>query len=276
MAAAGPAQRAGGSAQNLAAGGVFRRDLQQSFPPAAGNPQPRAQHHPWHGDRCCAGRQQSPAVLLQGMLVKDASQLVIENLAGLGAISRIISHAPSMSDLAGRPGQGKRPPWTPCSPASRTAGRAFRRQPPPPQCAVMLGQEGVSAGGGEDNLADPGTDPRVAGKRVISTPISAISCWAPARPTPCGVPELGHRASPGLLRGSLVFVDEAAEDGSAAAVGSSVVVGVAHHRRSEARRTSGTPQGRARIGGPFRQPCGSQDVPTGMPAASRRRGTAGR
>jgi hypothetical protein len=30
-----------------------------------------------------------------------------------------------------------------------------------------------------------------------------------------GVPELGHRSWPGLLCGSLVLVDEAAEDGSA-------------------------------------------------------------
>jgi hypothetical protein len=37
------------------------------------------------------------------MLVKDASQLVVENLAGLGAISRIISHPPSMSGLGSQP-----------------------------------------------------------------------------------------------------------------------------------------------------------------------------
>jgi hypothetical protein len=37
------------------------------------------------------------------MLAKDASQLVIEDLGGLAAISRIISHAPSMSDLDGQP-----------------------------------------------------------------------------------------------------------------------------------------------------------------------------
>jgi hypothetical protein len=30
---------------------------------------------------------------------------------------------------------------------------------------------------------------------------------------PCGVPELGHGSLPGLLRGSLVFAGEAAEDG---------------------------------------------------------------
>ena|ERR1022692_3971002 len=105
MVAAGPAQRAGRTAPNLTTGRVFRRDLKQSFPPAARNPQPRVQYHPGHGDRCCARRQQSPALLLQhlAMLVKDASQFVIENLAGLGAISRIISHTPSMSDLDGQP-----------------------------------------------------------------------------------------------------------------------------------------------------------------------------
>ena len=32
---------------------------------------------------------------------------------------------------------------------------------------------------------------------------------------PCGVPELGHRSWHGLLRGPLVFADEAAEDESA-------------------------------------------------------------
>src|SRR5438034_8212197 len=31
----------------------------------------------------------------------------------------------------------------------------------------------------------------------------------------CGVPELGHTSSPGLLRGPLVFVDEAAQDWAA-------------------------------------------------------------
>jgi hypothetical protein len=103
MVATGPAQRAGRTAQKLTTGRILRLDLQQPLPPAARNPQPRAQHHPWHGDRCSARRQQSPALLLQhlAMLVKDASQLVIEYLARLGAISRIISHAPSMSDLDG-------------------------------------------------------------------------------------------------------------------------------------------------------------------------------
>src|ERR1017187_9243127 len=98
MVAANPAQRAGRTAQNLTTGRVFRRDLQQSLPPAARNPQPRVQLHPGHADRCCAGRQQSPALLLEhlAMLVKDPSQLAIENLV---AISRTISHAPSMSDL---------------------------------------------------------------------------------------------------------------------------------------------------------------------------------
>ena len=37
------------------------------------------------------------------MLVKDASQLVIENL-GPGTARRTISHAPSMSDVYGQPG----------------------------------------------------------------------------------------------------------------------------------------------------------------------------
>jgi DDE superfamily endonuclease len=32
-------------------------------------------------------------------------------------------------------------------------------------------------------------------------------------PVGCGVPELGHRSRPGILRGSLVFVDEAGENG---------------------------------------------------------------
>ena len=32
-------------------------------------------------------------------------------------------------------------------------------------------------------------------------------------PDACGVPKLGHTSWPGLLRGTLVFVDEAAEDG---------------------------------------------------------------
>jgi transposase-like protein len=31
----------------------------------------------------------------------------------------------------------------------------------------------------------------------------------------CGVPELGHQCCPGLLGGCFVFVDQAAEDGSA-------------------------------------------------------------
>ncbi len=34
-----------------------------------------------------------------------------------------------------------------------------------------------------------------------------------ARTSACGVPELSHRSWPGLLCGSFVFVDEAAEDG---------------------------------------------------------------
>ena len=38
---------------------------------------------------------------------------------------------------------------------------------------------------------------------------------ASVTPAPCGVPELGHRCWPGFLRGPLVFVDEAAENGPA-------------------------------------------------------------
>jgi hypothetical protein len=37
----------------------------------------------------------------------------------------------------------------------------------------------------------------------------------PSRTLAFGVPEFGHRASPGLLRDPLVFADEAAEDGLA-------------------------------------------------------------
>jgi hypothetical protein len=37
----------------------------------------------------------------------------------------------------------------------------------------------------------------------------------PASGAACGVPELGYRSLPGLLCGSLVFVDEAAEDSPA-------------------------------------------------------------
>ena len=37
------------------------------------------------------------------MLVKHACQFVIDNLAGLCAVSPAVSHAPSMSDLYGQP-----------------------------------------------------------------------------------------------------------------------------------------------------------------------------
>ena len=60
------------------------------------------------------------------MLVKDASQLVIENLAGSGAISRTISHAPSMSDLCGPLGCTAEPL------ASAFAAQLPRRPLPPP------------------------------------------------------------------------------------------------------------------------------------------------
>jgi hypothetical protein len=109
MVVAGPAQRDRASAQGLTAGRVFRRNLKQSFPPAAGNPQPRAQQNPGHADRCRAGNHQGPALLLEhlAMHMKDASQLVIDNL---GALSRTISHAPIMSDVRGQPGRTAEPP----------------------------------------------------------------------------------------------------------------------------------------------------------------------
>jgi hypothetical protein len=43
-------------------------------------------------------------------------------------------------------------------------------------------------------------------------PIVKMCEWAEVS---CGVPELGHQCCPGLLGGCFVFVDQAAEDGSA-------------------------------------------------------------
>ena len=161
------------------------------------------------GPESCAGTREGAGEALTGVRAGWAIEPRNHRVRGADAVVRKRKATPpaALSRVAGGPARGQRPcacTEPPCARTGRSRARPSGRSAGGPLREGRGRTPEMNERGKSDNLVVPAKPPNKAGGPVAEVVEGR-----------CGVPELGHWCRPGLLRGPLVFADEAAEDGSA-------------------------------------------------------------